>query len=54
MEFNNDQLNIILGALNCYMRIENLPNDIRNKAENIRENIKDNIKRIKTYKGECN
>lgn len=34
VRFNNDELNIILGALNCYIRKVDLPDDLYEKRMN--------------------
>lgn len=44
MEFSKEQLNIILGALNCYVEIESLPIDLKNEAQKLHENIKKIVK----------
>ena len=40
MNFNEKELNIILGALNNYVTINGLPENIRESANSLREQIK--------------
>lgn len=44
MEFNDKELNIILGALNCYAD-KDLPEELSKQTDFLREQIKKNIKR---------
>lgn len=45
MYFNEIELNIILGALNTYVEINDLPEELKNSADVLRENIKKVVKR---------
>lgn len=45
MYFNEIELNIILGALNIYVEINDLPEELKNSAAVLRENIKKVVKR---------
>lgn len=46
MEFNKEELNIILGSLNCYTRKDDLPYEIQKLSNELREKIKRVIKNI--------
>lgn len=45
MVFNREELNIILGALNCYVRKDGLSDDLYEKANELRKNIKTIVKK---------
>ena len=44
MNLNEKELNIILGALNNYVAINDLPEDIKESANSLREQIKKVVK----------
>lgn len=46
-KFNEYELNIIYGALNCYLEKENLPEKVRQEVIELKEEIKKEVKHLK-------
>lgn len=46
MEFNREELNIILGSLNCYIKKDSLSDDLWDKANELRKQIKKVVKQV--------